>query len=235
MNAPWPPLRRSCGFIGARQVSWLAAYRRRCLPGPAKAQWQKSVGTPLTVAGAATDRRRHLPCSLFTLDRDRGTVLGLCPSFERGCQMELEALSRATTPESPVRHRSKDTSGRFPNIERRLACTSAGSSSNGLGGEPRSPNQFLSSHNAVILAPATMAFRAGRPFSASAERPSAPNSVSANRRSISCCSTARAPFVVAHDEPGGAKAQCLALILMRLDARTTPGAQMATEARPRRN
>jgi hypothetical protein len=36
MDAPWPPLRRPCRFYGARQVSWLTAYRRRRLPGPAK-------------------------------------------------------------------------------------------------------------------------------------------------------------------------------------------------------
>src|ERR1700677_1151634 len=36
MNAPWPPLRRPCEIYGARQVSWLTAYRRRCLPRPMK-------------------------------------------------------------------------------------------------------------------------------------------------------------------------------------------------------
>jgi hypothetical protein len=45
-------------FIGVRQVSWLAACRRRNLPGLGSSPVaQKSVGTPLTVAGAATDRR----------------------------------------------------------------------------------------------------------------------------------------------------------------------------------
>ena len=45
--------------IGARQVSWLATYRRRRLPRPMKkSSGEKSVGTPLTVAGAATDRRK---------------------------------------------------------------------------------------------------------------------------------------------------------------------------------
>ena len=38
-------------FIGARQVSWLAAYRRRRLPGLDQVQCERSVGTPLTVAG----------------------------------------------------------------------------------------------------------------------------------------------------------------------------------------
>jgi hypothetical protein len=64
-------------FIGARQVSWLAAYRRRRLPGPTKAQWRKSVGTPLTVAGAATDRRQAptvFPFHPRSRSRDRARV-----------------------------------------------------------------------------------------------------------------------------------------------------------------
>ncbi len=163
-----------------------------------------------------------------------GPCSGLCPSFEQGCQMEVKA--RSLRREAAKLHSPCSTSmvnvyiGEDPSIERRPARTSAGSSSNGLGGEPRGPNQVLSSHNAVILAPATMEFRVGTSFSASARRPSSPKRVSANRRSISCCSTAGASWVVAHDEAGGAKTQCLALILIRLDARTIPGAQTATEA-----
>ena len=60
--------------------------------------------------------------------------------------------------------------GEDPSIEKRPARTSAGSSSNGLGREPRGPNQVLSSHNAVILAPATMELRVGTSFSASARK-----------------------------------------------------------------
>src|SRR5580704_13398244 len=75
MNAPRPPLRRPYRTYRARQVSWLTAYRRRRLPRlMKKSSGEKSVGTPLTVAGAATDRRQSLPCSLFTLGRNRGTV-----------------------------------------------------------------------------------------------------------------------------------------------------------------
>ena len=45
------------------------------------------AGTPLTVAGAATDRR-SLPCSLFTLF-GRGTVHDGCPSFAKACQIAI--------------------------------------------------------------------------------------------------------------------------------------------------
>src|ERR1700722_19393662 len=57
-----------------------------------KPSGEKCVDTPLTVAGAATDRRQSLPCSLFTLGRNRGTVRDLSPSFGRGCQMGRRAI-----------------------------------------------------------------------------------------------------------------------------------------------
>jgi len=72
-------------MIGARQVSWLAAYRRRCLPGRS-AQWRRCVGTPLTVAGAAADRPKA--CRVpFSPSKTRGTVRILCSSLASGCQM----------------------------------------------------------------------------------------------------------------------------------------------------
>jgi hypothetical protein len=42
-----------------------------------KSSGEKRVGTPFTVAGAATDQRRSLPCSLFTLGCNRGTMLAV--------------------------------------------------------------------------------------------------------------------------------------------------------------
>jgi hypothetical protein len=149
--------------------------------------------------------------------------------------MEREPLSCAATLENRAAHGSEPASGQAPNIEKRPARTSAGRSSSDLGGEPRGPNDIRSSHNAVILASATTGLRVGAPLPASAERLSSPNSVSANRRSISCCSRARASSVVAHGGNAGAETQNLALTPMRFDARTTAGAQTASDARPRRN
>src|SRR5690242_19713295 len=122
--------------------------------------------------------------------------------------------------------------GQAPNIETRADCTFAGSSSNGLGGKPRGPNQVLSSHNAVILASATTGPMAGAASSASAERPSWPNSASANRYSNVRCSRPRASWVVAQSGAGPPGLENLALMAIRLEARTTDGAQTAAEARP---
>ena len=63
----------------------------------------------------------------------------------------------------------------------------------------------------------------------------APNSVSSKRRSISYWSRATASRVAAHAGADWAEVQYLALFLIRLDARTTAGAQTATEKKPRRN
>jgi hypothetical protein len=126
-------------------------------------------------------------------------------------------------------------SGRTPNIEERAAWTSAGRSSSDLGGEPRGPNNIRSFHNAVMFVSTTLGLRIGMPPSASAGWLSSPNSASANRHSISCCRSARASRGVAHDGAAAAETQYPALIPIRLDARTTAGAQTASEARPRRN
>jgi hypothetical protein len=85
INAPWPPLRRPCG-IHRRTAGLLACSVSPTPPSRTlkKSSGQKSVGTPLTVAGAATDQRKGLPCSLFTLGRNRGTVLGVYVPASRG-------------------------------------------------------------------------------------------------------------------------------------------------------
>ena len=235
MNAPWPPHRRPRGIrrrtagLLARGVSPTPPSRTRKSP---VAKTRRHAAHSRGGGHGSAKRPTVFPFHPRSKSRDRARVY--VPASRGVVKWSQSALAspRSCQTEQPM---VKVYVGEDPRIEKRPARTSAGSSSNGLGGEPRGPNQVLSSHNAVILAPATMEFRVGTPFSASAERLSAPNSVSANRRSISCCSTARASWVVAHDEAGGAKTQCLALILMRLDARTIPGAQTAAEARPRRN
>jgi hypothetical protein len=154
-----------------------------------------------------------------------------CSSFGRGCQMERRPPSR---PENLAADASELASARDPNIEDSPARTSAGRSSSGLGGEPRGPNDILSSHNAVILASAATGLRARREVSASAETFSAPNKFSAKRRSISCCKRASASSV-GHCKDTFEEGQNLALTAMRFEACTTAGAQTASEARPRRN
>jgi hypothetical protein len=85
MNAPSPPLRRPCGLYGARQVSWLAAYRRRRLPRlMKKPSGEKSVDTPLTVAGAATDRQNAYRVPFSPSGADRGTVRGFMSQLREG-------------------------------------------------------------------------------------------------------------------------------------------------------
>ena len=222
--------------ISARQVSWLAAYRRRRLPRPMKkSSGEKSVGTPLTVAGAATDRQKSLPCSLFTLGRNRRTVRRSCSSFRRGCQMERVKLSRPARPEDWAAHGAEARWTDGSSSEKSPARASAGNSSSGLGGEPRGPNNVLSSHSAVSLASPATRRRVRTVFSGSVERCSSPNSVSANRRSISCCNRASASRVAGHAEITREEPQNLALTCMRFEARTTAGAQTATETKPRRN
>jgi len=100
-----------------------------------------------------------------------------------------------------------------------------------LGGEPRCPNNVRSSHNAMISVSGP---RVRTESSVSAERFSAPNTVSANRRSIACCNSA-STSAVGHSKVTSEQAQNLALTLMRVEARTTAGAQTTSEARPRRN
>jgi hypothetical protein len=88
MYAPWPPLRRPYGIYGARQVSWLAAYRRRRLPRPMKSPVARKASARRLQSRGRPRIGENLPCSLFTLGRNRGTVRWSCSSFERGCQIE---------------------------------------------------------------------------------------------------------------------------------------------------
>ena len=74
-------------FIGARQVSWLAAYRRRRLPGlgsspvarEASARRSQSRGRP-----RIGQRPTVFPFHPLVRSRDRA---GSCSSFARGCQI----------------------------------------------------------------------------------------------------------------------------------------------------
>ena len=73
---PGRPSGGPSGLTGARQVSWLTAYRRRRLPRR-DAQWRRCVGTPLTVAGAAAVRRNacRVPFSPSFVARDRAVFM----------------------------------------------------------------------------------------------------------------------------------------------------------------
>jgi len=73
---PGRPSGGPSGLTGARQVSWLAAYRRRRLPRR-DAQWRRCVGTPLTVAGPAAVRRNacRVPFSPSFVARDRAVFM----------------------------------------------------------------------------------------------------------------------------------------------------------------
>jgi hypothetical protein len=161
-------------------------------PDLQKVQWREMRRHAAHSRGGGHGSTKSLPCSLFTLGRNRGTVHGSCSSFGKGCQMECRALSWAAKPENHTADASELSSAWDPNIEARPTRTSAGKSSSALGGEPRGPNDVRSSYSAVSFASVTRGLQVGMTFSASAERPSAPNSVSANRRSISCCSRASA-------------------------------------------
>jgi hypothetical protein len=132
MNAPWPPLRQPCGIYGARQVSWLTAYRRRRLPRPMKSPVARKASARRLQSRGRPRIGENLPCSLFTLGRNRGTVHWSCPSFGRGCQIEhLNACALRSW--GPRRHLPELTSRQAPNIKERAARTSVGKFSSGLG------------------------------------------------------------------------------------------------------
>ena len=169
----WTLLGRPSGgraeFIGARQVSWLAAYRQRRLPGPAKVQWRDKRRHAAHSRGGghrSAERPTVFPFHPRSRSRDRARVMSqLREGLSNGGQSAF-ASPRARQTAQPV---VKVYVGEEPSIENRPARTSGGSSSNGLGGEPRGPNQVLSSHNAVILTSATIGRRVGTSFSASAK------------------------------------------------------------------
>ena len=116
-----------------------------------KVQWREKRRHAAHSRGGGHGSTKSLPCSLFTLGRNRGTVRWSCSSFGRGCQMERETLGplRAGKPGRPWPELGRRPAA--PNSEERPARASAGNSSSGLGGEPRGPNNVRSSHNAVSL------------------------------------------------------------------------------------
>ena len=118
---------------------------------------------------------------------------------------------------------------------KRLARTPAGNSESDFGGEPRGPNDVRSSHSAVILVSAKTGGRVTMELSGSTEAVCTPNSISLNRRSISCCSRATASWMAADGGAMEEDPQNLTLTCMRLDARAMAGAQTASEAKPRRS
>ena len=228
------PPAASRGFIAHGRSPGLQRIAVAAFPNLMKGTVARSAGTPLTVAGAATDQRKPTVFP-FHPRSNRGTVLRLCPSFEKGCQMQRDAPAPRCGAGNPRRPRLGACVGACSKHRKRLARTSAGNSANDLGGEPRSPNDILSSHKAVILVSAKMGHRIAVELSASAEGVSAPNSASANRRSISCCNRASASRAASHVGALGEEPQNWPLTCMRFEARTTAGAQIAREATPRRN
>jgi hypothetical protein len=169
-------------------------------PDTIKVQWREASARRSQSRGRPRIGE-SLPCSLFILGQLEEPCFGLCPNFETGCQMERNALGPRCGAGNPRRPRLKSCVGAGSRHRKRLARTSAGNSASDFGGEPRGPNQVLSSHSAVILVSAKTGRRITAEFSPSAESVSTPNSASANRRSISCCNRARACRVAAH---GGA-------------------------------
>ena len=52
-----------------------------------KVQWREKRRHAAHSRGGGHGSAKSLPCSLFTLRQDRGTVRDVCSSFGRGCQM----------------------------------------------------------------------------------------------------------------------------------------------------
>ena len=153
----------------------------------------RSVGTPLTVAGAATDRRKPTVFP-FHPRSNRGTVLWSCPASGRVVKWSATRLRHAAELK-PRRPRPGARVGQAQ-TPKKIGPDFGGQICERFRGRASRPEQRSSSHNAVILVSAMTGRQVTMEFSASAERVSAPNSVSANRRSISCCNRASASAAV---------------------------------------
>ena len=95
INAPSPPLRRHCG-IHRRTAGLLA---RSVSPTPPsqtyeKAQWREKRGTPLTVAGAATDRRKVYRVPFSPSGVIEGPCAGHVPASRRVVKLCAKTLAR---------------------------------------------------------------------------------------------------------------------------------------------
>ena len=165
-------------FTGARQVSWLATYRRRRLPGLSiKSSGEKSVGTPLTVAGAATDRREAYRVPFSPSGKIEGPCATLHSSFAEGCQIFgiLRDETRALAPRPPSdarqcagdrshqrrprrggsgRHRGAETpepTRKWPSCRDRPATCNSWTRSTLFGGSRWTPRSGASSGTVAIL------------------------------------------------------------------------------------
>ena len=166
--------------IGARQVSWLAAYRRRRLPGPAKAQWRESVGTPLTVAGAATDRRKAYRVPFSPSFEIEGPCAGHVPASARGCQMKDSSACARLRSLKPRRPWFRACDGRGSKYRSKSGPRFGGQLFERSGGRTSRPEQRSQLPQGCDFGFRGDGFQAGTAFSASAGRLPAPNNVSAN-------------------------------------------------------
>ena len=90
----WSLLGRPSGGVAQNHRRTAGLLARGVSPTPPsrtwiQVQWRKKRRHAAHSRGGGHGSARGLPCSLFTLWQERGTVRGLCPSFGRGCQMTL--------------------------------------------------------------------------------------------------------------------------------------------------
>jgi hypothetical protein len=139
MNAPSPPLRRPRGIYGARQVSWLTAYRRRRLPRPMKspvARKRRHAAHSRGGGHGSTKKPTVFPFHPRAQSRDR---TGFMSQLREGLSNGAESARRAANylPAQAWEFPSRQV----PNIERRPAWTSEGRSSSGWGARASRPEQ----------------------------------------------------------------------------------------------
>ena len=194
MNAPWPPLRRPCG-IHRRTAGLLA---RGVSPTPPSRTHKKSSGEKASARRSQSRGRPRIGGKAYRVPfSPSGAIEGPCLEFMSQLREGLSNGARNAL--GPCKARKPPHALFNARIRAKLQTSKEDPPALGLedlrtvsGALPAVRTPSCSSHNAVILASATTGFRGRSEFSASAERRSAPNSVSANRRSISCCNRASA-------------------------------------------
>ena len=225
INAPWPPLRRPCGIH--RRTAGLLAHGVSPTPPSRtlKAQWRESVDTPLTVAGAATDRQKayRVPFS------PSGVIEGPCRIMSQLRERLSNGAERPRTQLVNPPPGLRAPVGAAPNIEERPPGLREGDLKQLRA--PRGPNNIHISHNAVILASATTG--PGKDgFSASAEMSCAEQRFGESTLQF----ILQQSECILSDRPwrSGGRTVKPGANRMRFEARTTAGLQTASEARPRR-
>jgi hypothetical protein len=174
-------------------------------PGFSKSPVARKASTRRSQSRGRPRIDESLPCSLFTLGRNRGTVPDLCHSFARGCQMDrrdrraaMSTLRASLT--APVKSRLQTSRTDRPgprradlraiegaSLEARITFASPTTPSSwlprrrrpGSGGDSQRPLKDLPRRKAFrrIGAPFRAATRRARP-----ERPAMPASCEKNRK-----------------------------------------------------